>query len=311
MANPYGHSCKGCSLHLGDRCQKWTRSKILGDRARDHWWLAVPSQVRFFLTKLQQHPEKGECTVPSSWDLSFVPSRAIRVSIWANWNPGRPAWLATEFVQDPFVLPSAFATHLLHEPGKEACLWNFDWFHTMHLGVLKYFLGSALALLSEQEDSGQVDGRFSALSAKYRLWCHQNSQRAHVTKISKESIGWDTTSSFPTGTWHKGSLSTVLMDFVEAKLSSETFPSEPLLGLAADACKAIQRCSRIIYRSSLWLEPAKCKLGRGSWVSNFYGGMLNVQHWPKTMAGVCSFFNQSFTVYTILWSVFGMRISAA
>ena len=172
----------------------------------------------------------------------------------------RPAWLATEFVQDPFLLPSPFATHLLHEPGKEACLWNFDWFHTMHLGVLKYFLGSVLALLSEQEDSGQVDGRFSALSAKYRLWCHQNSQRAHVTKISKESIGWDTTSSFPTGTWHKGSLSTVLMNFVEAKLSSETFPNEPLLGLAADACKAIQQCSRIIYRSSLWLEPAKCKL---------------------------------------------------
>jgi hypothetical protein len=45
----------------------------------------------------------------------------------------RPAWLATEFVQDPFLLPSPFATHLLHEPGKEACLWNFDWFHTMHL----------------------------------------------------------------------------------------------------------------------------------------------------------------------------------
>lgn len=36
----------------------------------------------------------------------------------------------------------------------------------MHLGVLKSYLGSVLALLSEQEPHGSIDYRFQALSGK-------------------------------------------------------------------------------------------------------------------------------------------------
>lgn len=172
----------------------------------------------------------------------------------------RPDWLATEFTESAFATPNPFAYHLLQEPGKAEALWCFDWFHTMHLGVCKQYLGSVLALFSEQEPEGTIDERFAALSVKFRNWCHQHSRRGYVSKISKEMIGWDKTSLFPYGTWHKGDLSTVLMEFCEHRFQHETFHDEPLLQLAAEACEAIQACSRFLYRSSLWLQPEQCRV---------------------------------------------------
>lgn len=172
----------------------------------------------------------------------------------------RPDWLQTLFSEDPFLQPNPFVDHLLYEPQKAPAIWCFDWFHTMHLGVLKSYLGSLLALFSEEEPHGSIDCRFQALTEKFKTFCCQNSRRAHVGKLSKEMIGWETTSSFPGGQWHKGALTTVLMEFAESRFNTETFPHQPLLGLAAEACEAVQACSRFLYRSDLWLEPAQCNL---------------------------------------------------
>ena len=172
----------------------------------------------------------------------------------------RPTWLPTQFQEDPFAAPNPFVDHLLHEPNKAPALWNFDWFHTMHLGVLKHFLGSVLALLSEEEVAGAIEERFSALTDKFKTWCYQNARRAHVAKLSKEMLGWDKTSKYPVGTWHKGGLSTVLMEFIEYRFQQESFQHEPLLAMSAEACVAVQECSRFLYRSALWLEPSECKL---------------------------------------------------
>eukprot|EP00438_Fugacium_kawagutii_P027318 Skav202718 [mRNA] locus=scaffold654:828822:830303:- [translate_table: standard] len=171
----------------------------------------------------------------------------------------RPGWLSTMFVEDPFQTPSPFVANLLHEPGKEAALWAFDWFHTMHLGVLKQYLGSVIALLSDEEPHGSIDDRFASLTDHYRAWCESNSKRAHVLRLSKELISWEKRSTYPTGTWHKGALTTILMEYVESRFSSTSFPHEPLLGLAAEACEAIQRLHRILYRATLFLKPDDCK----------------------------------------------------
>ena len=170
----------------------------------------------------------------------------------------RPFWNATQFSESPFSTPSPFA-EILHDDQKLESLWSFDWFHTMQLGVLKVYLGSVLVLLSDAEQ-GNVDERFRALTLSYTTWCHQNRRRAHCAKISKEMLGWETTSCYPAGTWHKGALTTVLMEYIESRFNNGDYDThEPLLTLAAEACASIQRCSRLIYRKSLWLGPAECK----------------------------------------------------
>ena len=170
----------------------------------------------------------------------------------------RPDWIATQFVQDPFVEPSPFSEHLLHEEGKAAALWSYDWFHAMHLGVIRNFVGSVIALMTETEPEGNKDDRFAAFTTKYRQWCHGHSKRAYCTKITKESIAWETNLKFPSAQWHKGGLSTVMMEFIEYRFRNETFEGNESLKLAAEACFAIQDLSRTLYRAPMWLKPEHC-----------------------------------------------------
>lgn len=172
----------------------------------------------------------------------------------------RPDWIRTQFSENPFVEPNPFEEHMLHEPGKAPRIWCFDFFHTMHLGVLKYFVSSVLAMMSEQEVQGNIDDRFSALSLRYKTWCQNHGKVCNYSKISKEMLNWETTSQFPKGTWHKGSLTTGLMDFLQSRFESETFPNEPLLGLAGEACLSVQEMIKTLYRSSLWIEVQDCKI---------------------------------------------------
>lgn len=242
---------------VGNWCDMPLRIAISGHRSWNNWRLAVPAQKCCFYTVIQQHsrstlrnPPKGICHLCHAGQLQYQ---------FEQLETKRPDWMATLFNQDPFEFQNPLADHLLHEPGKAPAIWCFDWFHTMHLGVLKSFLASVLALMSEQEPDGSVDERFRSLTGKYKTFCSQNSHRVFISKISKEMLGWEKRSAFPNGTWHQGGLTTQLMNFVEFRFKTELF-ADPLLTMAAEACEAVQACSRYLYRSSLWLEPAQCKL---------------------------------------------------
>lgn len=197
-----------------------------------------------------RNPSGGVCHLCSAGKAS-VP--------WEQLETRRPEWVNTLFTENPFTQPSPFTAHVLHEPGREAAIWNFDWFHTMHLGVIRNFVGAVLALMSEEEADGNIDNRFLSLGARYQTWCQQNSRRAFITKLTKDLIGWDTMGTYPSATWHRGALSTTMMEFIEARFAQESFSHQPLLVMAAEACEAIQSCSRLLYRSSIWLEPAEAK----------------------------------------------------
>ncbi|CAK9055791.1 Uncharacterized protein SCF082_LOCUS30127 [Durusdinium trenchii] len=168
----------------------------------------------------------------------------------------RPKWVETLHEEDPFEIPSPFI-NVAHSPGKLAALWCYDVFHTWHLGVAKNFLGSVLALMSEQFPQGNIEQRFEALTDMYRAWCNRTKRRCHVFKITKELLQWTSLREFPTGSWHKGALSTVLMEFVEWRFQHERFANEPLLAQAAEACFAIQNAIRGMYMGDLWLSPAE------------------------------------------------------
>ena len=172
----------------------------------------------------------------------------------------RPDWVTTMFVDNPFWEVNPWVERLLQEPERGADLFSFDWFHTTHLGVLRNYLGSVLALLSEEQPEGNIEERFKSLTTHYKAWCVRAKRRAFVAKLSKEAIQWETTGKFPSGSWHKGALSTTLMEYVEFRFETSSFPHQPLLQLAAEACEALQILSRTLYRSSLWMEPEKCRL---------------------------------------------------
>ena len=180
--------------------------------------------------------------------------QAGQVGIWFEQvATRRPLWLNTEFQEDPFSGVSPFQA-VPHVPGQLPALWTFDFFHTWHLGVARAFLGGALALLSMMEDGSNIEDRFSALSDRYKNFCLRYRHRAHITKLTKETINWPKTSDFPSGSWHKGELSTVLMKFLEATFEERTFPAEPMLELVRQGTTAINSSIRAMYKADLWLS---------------------------------------------------------
>lgn len=169
----------------------------------------------------------------------------------------QPTWLGSVFSQCPFLTRSPFEI-LDHCPGKLAAFWHFDFFHTWHLGVAKHYLSSILAVLSSWENDATVDARFESLSTQYLSFCKQTGRQAHCQRITKELLNWVSTTQFPSGSWHKGDLSTSLMAWIEAKFVSEQWQDETLR-IAGEAAQSINECIRMMYSGPAWLSPTDAR----------------------------------------------------
>ena len=196
--------------HPDRGCFKFCLIGVAGD-----WpWLADAADFQRSFRTVQKHKTrktepKGVCHL-CKVGMAGILFEALQVK--------RPPWFETMFQESPFLCgqrEDSLWYKVPHEPGMLEGLFSFDLFHTWHLGTAKAFLGSVIACLSEMEDGRSIDARFEALSEKYMTWCRDNNERPYLLKLTKESVNWGTSSSYPTGGWHKGNLSTVLMKWVE------------------------------------------------------------------------------------------------
>ena len=167
----------------------------------------------------------------------------------------RPHWLSTMYTSSPFRDTPPFLD-LPHVKPEAPALWAFDIWHCWHLGVGRNFVGSVLAIYSTLEEGGSVEDRFDSLTKRYRIWCQTQKRTALLTKITKESIQWPNTKSFPTATWHKGDITRVMMLWIQQRAEEEDFSDHALLPMVGQAACAINECFRILYRSPLFLEPS-------------------------------------------------------
>ena len=174
---------------------------------------------------------------------------------WDSFSSRNPRWLETELVEPPFRAEPIFS-NVPHPPGKLAAFFAFDLFHAFHIGTGKAFLGSCLALLSQYEAGSNIDLRFENLTKRYKTWCGEHKRTSHIKRLTPESLGWESSSVFPNGNWHKGGLTQVLMDFVEDILCNNPadYAHDYQLTKAGQAAKAINEFFRILYGSEAWLS---------------------------------------------------------
>ena len=164
----------------------------------------------------------------------------------------RPRWASTVGLQEPFYSTPAMAI-VPHTPGRLAEHYTFDIFHTIHLGVGRNFLGSALALLSEREPARGVDERFNTLTEKYLAWCKASSHPPVTHKLTKDLIQWPATTDYPSGGWYKAELTTTLLEWFET-LDGSFDEDDEVMSLAMEACKALNGFVRLLFRSGAWLS---------------------------------------------------------
>ena len=177
----------------------------------------------------------------------------------------RPNWISTVGSSSPFRSWPEAARIYGRDHEQLAQHFAYDLFHTFHLGVGKNFCGSVIALLSELESGSNVEQRFQQLTEKYRGWCKATGHSTIVSKLTKDLITWEATTDYPKGSWFKGALTTNIMLWIE---SLDGSVEEPLLLLALDAAKAVNRFFRIVYAEGVWLSVETSSLA-GQLLSKF------------------------------------------
>ncbi|CAE7499850.1 unnamed protein product [Symbiodinium sp. KB8] len=173
---------------------------------------------------------------------------------WEVVHERNPAWLQTVYSESGFARVPAIA-RLLSVPGQEEGLLAFDFFHAFHLGIGKNFVGSCLALLSDHFPGSNVDKRFENLELSFFTWCRATKNNPVLTRLTKETIQWGSRQDYPSGSWFKGSVTTVFCRYLEHVLTSQNWPHEPMLQKAGEAAKAINFCVASLYASDVFVYP--------------------------------------------------------
>ena len=168
-----------------------------------------------------------------------------------------PSWLGTMGQGNPFAEPKSPLCQLMHA-GCEADIFAWDLWHAYHLGVGRAFVGSTLALLSATFDGASKDRRFAQLTSHFLRWCRSTNRSPTLKRITKETIGWEVDSNFPAATWYKGSMTTIMTEYVEYATSNLDFEDD-LLNKAGEAAQAMNTFLRGLYSNDLFLSADLAK----------------------------------------------------
>ena len=173
---------------------------------------------------------------------------------WETIHERDPAWLGTCFTESAFTSLPSFCS-LPHVPGREENILAFDIFHSFHLGVGKIFVGSCLALLADEQAGNNIDNKFQLLEAHFFSWCRLRGESPILTRLTKDSIQWQTRADYPQGSWYKASVTTTFMKYLEETLSAGNFSHEPMLVKAGEAATAVNLFFRELYKAEVFIPP--------------------------------------------------------
>ena len=170
------------------------------------------------------------------------------------------AWRRTLFAEDdqPFSSRPTLLD-LPHEPHKAPDFFTYDLWHAFHLGLGKTFTASVLAMMSEQIGASNIEARFSQLSAAFLDFCDEFHESSYITSISKDTLGWPDTKTFPNGQWNKGHVTTLLCKFIAHWFHVNGTAGDPLFPMAAEAVIAINSFMHGLYTSDVWIDAADAK----------------------------------------------------
>ena len=125
----------------------------------------------------------------------------------------RPKWLETVSVEPGF----SCVGPLLAIPHDDPTLfYQADLWHSFHLGCGKSFVASAIVILVQKmEELGSIDDRLKMLSLDYKDFCKRTRRYACISAINRDLLGWEHFGDMPQGHWHKGFVTTRLLEWLE------------------------------------------------------------------------------------------------
>ncbi|CAE7598711.1 unnamed protein product [Symbiodinium sp. CCMP2592] len=123
------------------------------------------------------------------------------------------SWISTCGVAPAWTNPGP----LLRIPHDRATwFYRADLWHCFHLGCGKSFAASAVVVLLEALESlKNVDDRLNFMSRDFQAFCKRTKSYSYATSVTKDFLGWKNHKDMPQGHWHKGFITTVLLEWLE------------------------------------------------------------------------------------------------
>ena len=224
----------------------------------DWAWLQKAGRLQRTYNNCPKRPLKADSLPKGFCHLCRAGQKNIHWENYREYDPiNPPVWYRTMHTEDPWNadFPSPL-NQIPFVPGEKASFYAFDLFHSYHLGVGKSFVAAALALASERMLAGSVDDRLALLTEAYHRWCEEKHDKQYLSHISKASLGWPDSSTYPNGQWAKGHVTTALTNFFIDWVTTQDVPNDHLLALTKEAAESISNCLRKLYSSDVWLEKA-------------------------------------------------------
>jgi hypothetical protein len=126
------------------------------------------------------------------------------------------------------------------------------------------YTGGCMALVSERMCGSTVDGRLDHLNQLYLAWAEEKHDKAYMFTISRATLGWPDSSTFPNGQWSKGHVTTSLTAFFLDWATQQDFSDAPLLDRARQAAICISACFEGLYMGDVWLPQDEAKKVAGN-----------------------------------------------
>lgn len=156
---------------------------------------------------------------------------------------------------NPFASRPALA-QLPHRPNKEATLFKYDLWHSLHLGFGKTLSASILTLISDRMSANNVDDRFTELSDEFFQYCDESRITPYINVITKETVGWPNRATYPNGFWSKGHVTVTLLKFIAHWLHTHDVSDSAMLTTCIEAVDSLNACMEDLYRQDIWISQA-------------------------------------------------------
>ena len=149
---------------------------------------------------------------------------------------------------------------LLVDPEDAPAFFEFDLFHTWHLGIGRTVCASAIVVFAMSTlFQGSVATRLETVTNKYLAWCTANKIKPVVRRFTKDKLSWEQKNLFPQGRWSKGEATTVIMKWLghECRTHRNDLSGDALFIVVCDATHAINQFLSGLYREDVWIKSDK------------------------------------------------------
>ena len=172
-----------------------------------------------------------------------------------------PRWLQTMPARLPWLATPPLLQHLPSARSAPASFFEPDMWHVIHLGVGKAFCASTIILavtnLPRYTALSNMDQRWQACTQDYLSFCRQAGRQNFINKIGASTVNYNDATG-ATGGWHKGSVTTNMVLWLEDLLSQRLDNAgDHRLQVAMNAARSLNEMMRFLYEAGAFLSKSE------------------------------------------------------